>query len=86
MDGFTLGMQAVKTAHQSIIDFIKTDQFQTWHGVKQDKSLELRYTRRIDFTDQVANKYLAHLPDHDFIRQACQQRNMSLFVNPQVVK
>jgi hypothetical protein len=42
--------------------------------VAQDRSLELRYTRNRDFTDDVAEEYLARAPSPDDVRAGMEQR------------
>lgn len=82
IDCFLLGMKAVKVAHESIVDRIQSKELFTYKTVKQNKALEIRYTRNCDFTDEVIQKYLneAFTPDEVFHRLS--QRNLDMFQLP----
>lgn len=86
VDGFTLGMLAVKSAHDSLVQYIKEGRLNMLRPVKQDRRLEIRYTRNRDFTDEVAEKHLNNLPNPNFIRDKCLGRDMKKFVNPYVLE
>jgi len=86
MDGFTLGMLAVKSAHESLAQNIKDDRLWTYKPSVQNKKKEIRYTRNRDFTDEVAGKYLDNLPNPNFIRDKCLKRDLEKFINPYVPK
>lgn len=58
IDPFVLGMKSVRAAHKGIIDSIKTGKIFDYTPIPQDKTLEIRYTRNADFTDDVALEYL----------------------------
>ena len=57
-DPFDLGMRAVLSAHTSLAYAIKDGSIYSYEPVKQDKSMQIRYTRNKDFTDEVALDYL----------------------------
>ena len=57
-NGFQFTMKAVMAAHNSLINRVATKEIFKFAPVPQDKSLELRYTKNIDFTDEVARDYL----------------------------
>lgn len=83
VDGFQLGMCAVKAAHEGLVEFIRSGaQYSVQETIKQDKSQEIRYTRHADFTDQVAQEYLANMLSKDNICEKLQQRDLSQFLNP----
>ena len=63
VDPFIIGMKAVKCAHESLTDYIKTGFINKLTPVKQDKSVEIRYSRNQDFTDEKAERYLKNLPN-----------------------
>jgi len=53
---FVLGMLAVTSAQKSLVQYLEN--LPVLDLIPQDKSLELRYTRNRDFTDNVAKSYL----------------------------
>ncbi len=57
-NGFEFTMKAVMAAHNSLINRVATQEIFKFTSVAQDRSLELRYTKNIDFTDEVARSYL----------------------------
>ena len=61
IDGFLLGMQAVRAAHVALAERIRDGSVLQLDSVPQDRGLELRYTRSRDFTDDVAREYLDRL-------------------------
>ena len=61
-DGFALGMAAVASAHQALIEHIREAVGGTVNTVPQDRRLEIRYTRNSDFTDAIVAEYLDRLP------------------------
>jgi methionyl-tRNA formyltransferase len=81
-DPFILGMNAVKSAHNSLVDYIKTGFIRELSPVKQDKELEIRYTRNNDFTDEIAKVYLNNLPSENEIKSKLENRDLSQFLHP----
>lgn len=63
-DTFDLGMLAVQATHLAILASIRSGRFfdHVKKPVAQNASLELRYTRNRDFTDEIAAEYLGRLP------------------------
>ena len=59
LDPFVLTMRAVKVAHESVAGNIASGRLGSFQPQPQDKTLELRYTRTADFTDEVAREFLA---------------------------
>lgn len=55
---FEFTMKAVKAAHKSIIEMILTKKIFDLTALEQDKSLEIRYSKKSDFTDEVASNFL----------------------------
>lgn len=86
VDGFLLGMFAVKSAHESLVKYIKEQKLVNFNAIKQDKKFEIRYTKNKDFTDEIAEKYLNNLPTISYIKKKCSERNMSKFVNPYILQ
>lgn len=81
-DGFTLGMLAVKSAHESLVQNIKDGRLWTYKPIIQNKEKEIRYTRNRDFTDEVAGKYLNNMSSSSFIKDKCSNRDLRMFVKP----
>ena len=67
-DPFLLGMKAVDAAHTALCNHIKNGTLQGLAPIKQDKTQEIRYSRYVDFNDEVAEAYLNHLPSPEMIR------------------
>lgn len=81
-DGFLLGMNAVKAAHDGLVDSIRTEALLELEPVAQDRSRELRYTRNADFTDAVAEEYLSRRPAAEEILHALSHRDPAGFLRP----
>ncbi len=81
---FDLGMEAVKAAHESLTHMISTGKIREFQAIKQDKSLEIRYTRHSDFTDETAQAYLQTLPSPQQIFEKLKNRDMNKFLNPYI--
>lgn len=58
-DPFTFTMKAVQAAQESLVEIIASNEFSKFTPQLQDKSMEIRYTRNADFTDEVAAEYLS---------------------------
>jgi|GEM_PF-450390 len=85
-DGFELGMRAVAAAHQSLIELIRSNQFNSAnHVIPQDRSRQIRYTKNADFTDAVANEYLARGVIANLSHRLA-ARDLNAFVQPYVMK
>jgi Methionyl-tRNA formyltransferase len=83
---FLLGFFAVKSAHRSLVRYIKDKALISHSGIRQDKELEIRYTKNNDFTNEIAERYLSNLPEIDYIEKKCKERDMSKFINPYILK
>lgn len=57
-DPFVLGMRAVRAAHDALAESIASGELMTLTGELQDREKQLRYAKYVDFTDEVAQKYL----------------------------
>ncbi len=84
VDPFVLGMKAVKAAQTALVERIRTGEIRTFDPVPQDKSREIRYTRRADFTDEVAQEYLGRLPSPEQVLSALRGRDTSRFLRPYI--
>jgi hypothetical protein len=81
-DPFVLGMQAVLSAHKGLAEHLLSGELKKMKPVEQDKSLEIRYTRNSDFTDQVVAEYSQMLPSPGQIEEALEKRNPDQFIRP----
>ncbi|QDT90116.1 formyltransferase family protein [Gimesia algae] len=79
---FQLGMLAVKAAHEGLISHLKTGSIFEFTPVIQDKSLEMKYTRNSDFTDEIAADYLKTAPTPAEVLQALEARDLNQFLYP----
>lgn len=78
-DPFVLGMKAVRAAHTAIIESIKSGEIFNLSPIGQDKSLQIRYTKNNQFTDDVAADYLARgLTPADVGRMFTQAKDFDL--------
>ena len=56
---FDYTMRAAKTVQDSLFSKIKTKEIFTLKAKEQNKQLEVRYTKNIDFTDKIAKEFLS---------------------------
>lgn len=86
VDGFVLGMRAVRAAHDGLAARIADGSLLEIEPVSQDRGLELRYTRSREFTDEVARSYLQEqmLPD-DIFTSLSRRREALALKDPVVV-
>lgn len=62
IDPFELGMQAVRAAHACLVAKIGSGEIFSVAAIRQNRALELRHSRKADFTDEVALGFLDSLP------------------------
>ena len=77
-------MPTVVAMHNSLIEHIKNrtlDNILSSKPVTQDKSREVRYSRRADFNDEVAKDFLSKTTDMDDIREKLKNQDNELFLN-----
>jgi methionyl-tRNA formyltransferase len=55
---FDFTMRSVEIAHEGLYKSIRDGSLLTMDEVLQDKSLEVRYTRNIEFTDMIASEFM----------------------------
>lgn len=84
LDGFRLGMRAVKAAHETLAQSLASGELATLDPIPQDRSLELRYTRNADFTDEVAAAYLPRAHNPEQIVSRLDTRDLTRFVRGRV--
>jgi hypothetical protein len=66
LDGFALGMRAVQSAFNVVVELISSQRWKEVELVNQDRSRKLRYSRNSDFTDAVAGEYLRRVKDMSY--------------------
>lgn len=82
VDGFTLGMKAVKVAHDALRHHIQSGKIWDHEPVIQNREFELRYSKMSEFTDEVAQSYLASLRSPEEIEQSLTLRELDKFLRP----
>lgn len=83
-DGFTLGMLAVKSAHEAVLESIQTGKLFKLKPIPQDSSLEIRVCKVADFNEAVASDYLSRQISPHSIGDRLRARDLSLLVQPYV--
>ena len=84
IEPFLLGMYAVKSAHSGLVSAIKTGAILKMDPEDQNKSLEIKYTRNKDFTDEVASKYLENPPTPLEVFKSLKNRDTSHLRKPYI--
>lgn len=79
LDGFALGMSAVKYALRGVVGYLKNNK--SFSGSVQDKSKQIRYSRNSEFTDEIASQYLARQPLASEIFKRLSERDLSNYIN-----
>jgi Formyl transferase len=82
VDPFRLGMDAVSASFDALIARLSSGELWSCDPVLQDRSQELRYSRRADFTDEVAQEYLGRLLTADELADRLHSRDPDRFVRP----
>lgn len=82
VEPFLLGMKSVKAAHLALVKKIADGTLTNIEGIPQDKSLQLRYSKGAQFTDEIAQEYLARLATPDEVHRQLQNSNPKEFVSP----
>lgn len=82
VDAFTLGMKSVAAAQNALVQEISHGTLFDHVPAIQDRSLEYRYARRADFTDEVAEQYMNRVLDPESIKEALDQRDTAQFLRP----
>jgi hypothetical protein len=85
VDPFLLGMISVDVSQNAVVHHIKNGTLYDLPPVPQDRSQELRYTKNIEFTDDVAQRYLGLRPSPDDVKAILDKRDLSKFINPFVM-
>jgi methionyl-tRNA formyltransferase len=79
---FVLGMKAVRAAHFGLVNTIENGRIFKMKSMQQDKDLEIRYTKNIDFNDKVASLYLESSHSKNDVYSSLLQRDSSVLLNP----
>jgi hypothetical protein len=82
VDPFVYGMLAVRTAHDALVEQIANAHIRDLEPFAQDRSKELRYTRNVEFTDEVASEYLTRLPTPSQMESDIAHRDSTAFIRP----
>lgn len=82
VEPFLLGMKSVKAAHRSLVAKIADGTLGAIEGVAQDKSLQLRYSKGAEFTDEIAREYLDRLASPEEVLAQLKATKESDFVSP----
>ena len=82
IDGFTLGMKSVLAAQNALVEKIVSGEILKMKPIKQNKQLEIRYTKNMDFTDDIASKYLKQNLTNEEIFNSLSNRDLSMFTKP----
>lgn len=85
VDPFVYGMRCVRAAQIALCDRLLEGTLSALKPEPQDRSREIRYTRTAEFTDEVAERYLANLPTADYMLRRCATRDMSKFWSAAIV-
>ena len=85
IEPFLLGMYAVKSAHDGLVSSIETGKILKMDAINQNKSLEIRYTRNKNFTDEVASEYLEKQATSQDVFQSLKNRDLSMLLNPYIL-
>lgn len=85
VDPFLLGMISVDVSQDAVVHHIKNGTLYDLLPVPQDRTLELRYTKNVEFTDDVAQRYLGVRPSPEAVKATLEKRDLSKFINPFVM-
>ena len=76
-------MKSVVAAHDSLVRRISDRSIMNYSIVTQDKSQEVKYTRNMDFNDEVALSFLNSYPGIEEIAEIISgQRKTIQYINP----
>lgn len=77
-DPFVFTMSAVQSVFDKILSVIDEGTFNSMTGVAQNKKRQIRYSRGRDFTDEVAEEFMARKFDVETIRDLCKARGWTI--------
>ncbi|WP_004472169.1 formyltransferase family protein [Leptospira santarosai] len=79
---FDFGMRAVKSAHVGLVENLINGKIKEFKPEIQNKSLEIKYTKNSDFTDEVALKYLNSIPSNKEMMSFLSKSNLNIYIRP----
>lgn len=80
--GFELGMAAVRAAHRGVAQSIADGGLMEIEPIPQDMTTQLRYSKGAEFTDDIADEFLARPHDQAAVQAALDARDLSDFRLP----
>ncbi len=84
VDPFVLGMKAVQSAHDGLISRLKSGEIFKLSLLHVNGDLQVRYSKALDFNDDVASRYLQKAPKPDEIYSFLKTFDYSGFVRPYI--
>lgn len=84
VDIFSLGMKAVRVAHDSLVERIRTNEIFEYESIPQDRTKEYKYTKNKDFTDAIADQYLNSMFSPKQVFEKLSGRDMDMFEKPYI--
>lgn len=81
-DPFMFGMKAVRAAQSGLIHYLSTGALEDMLPVPQDRTMEMRYTRAADFTDEVAQDFINTKSAVFVSANILKKRDFSAYVRP----
>jgi len=82
---FLLGMKSVRSAHLALVSSLRDNSLFEYKPNIQNKELEIRYTKKRDFDDDVIACYLDRVMTDEEVFKALEKREMKMFVNPHII-
>lgn len=80
-DPFDLGMRAVKSAHKGLMKNLENGNLSEFKKVAQNRQKEIRYTKNIEFNDQVALNFISKTHTRNEIYNKISNRDMTKYLN-----
>ena len=77
-DPFVYTMSAVQSVFDKILSVLDTGTFNNIKGIPQDKTKQIRYSRSRDFTDEIAEEFMARHFLSEEIKSICTARGWNL--------
>lgn len=69
LEPFDFTMTSVEAAQKSVIERISSKELLHYEPVEQDKTKQIRYTRKVEFTDDIASDFLSRGMTSENIKQ-----------------
>lgn len=84
-DAYEIGMRAVEAVVGALQQKLK-ENLDVTGAVKPESKLEIRLTKRKEFTDEVATRYMENLPETEEIYQSLLKRDMHQYIKPWIME